>query len=145
VVTPTVVPNNHPPVGSSARPPAGSGTVEGGTGLKADKSPPTSAITGPTRVRVAPPAAGNTRSEPAPASIPDQPAATNSQGTYTVVRGDNLWAIARAQLGHAPGAKLSAHDTYHVTKYWAKLLRANGQLRNPNHIEPGWQITLPPV
>lgn len=65
--------------------------------------------------------------------------------TYTVVAGDNLWAIAARRLREAAG---SEHSTTVIARYWRRLVAANeGTLRSgdPNLIYPGEIVVLPPV
>jgi len=68
-------------------------------------------------------------------------AATN----YTVVAGDNLWAIAAHRLRESVGTQ---HSTAVIARYWRRLVAANaGTLRSgdPNLIYPGEVVLLPPV
>ena len=53
-------------------------------------------------------------------------AVQTAQNSYTVARGDTLWGIAKR---------------YGVTL--GELLRANPQIKNPNYIRAGEQVTLP--
>lgn len=61
--------------------------------------------------------------EPAPA-----PAPAPQPQQYTVQRGDSLWKIAERYYGN--GAE------------YMKIARANN-IANPDHIEPGWTLTIP--
>lgn len=79
-------------------------------------------------------AAASTEAAPADASAA-APAATASSAaapaagrTYTVVKGDNLWSIAK--------------ETYGDGTVWRKISEAN-KLRNPDIIVIGEQLTLP--
>ncbi|OGV95869.1 hypothetical protein A2W24_02010 [Microgenomates group bacterium RBG_16_45_19] len=52
--------------------------------------------------------------------------------TYTVVKGDNLWRIAFRFYGDG--------------RVFGQIVRVNAELiRQPDLIEPGWQLTLPPL
>ena len=63
----------------------------------------------------------------APAPAPDpKPEPKPEPNTYTVKKGDTLWAIARAH-------KVMLKD----------LIAANPQIKNPNLIYPGQKITIP--
>lgn len=48
---------------------------------------------------------------------------------YTVVRGDNLWSIAKRFYGNGPE--------------YIRIVRANPQIKNPNVIYPGQKIIIP--
>ena len=60
------------------------------------------------------------------ALLPGNSAGEKDKGTYTVRKGDTLWAIARAY-----GVPLTS------------LIRANPQIKNPNLIYPGNEVTIP--
>ncbi len=69
--------------------------------------------------------------EPAPSTASAQVAAPAPEAskTYTVVRGDSLWKIAEA--------------TYGDGEQWKRIAEEN-DLRNPNVLEIGQQLQLPP-
>lgn len=61
---------------------------------------------------------------------------TQQANNYSVKRGDNMWKIAKQQLGpNATNAQVSA--------YVQKLIAANPQISNPNLIHVGQNIILP--
>jgi len=65
-----------------------------------------------------------------------------------VVRGDNLWAIARAHLSEARSGGSGEPTNREVADYWMRVVDANRHgLRSgdPDLIYPGEEITLPPV
>lgn len=70
-----------------------------------------------------------TKLEEAARATPDTP---RNGKTYTVKAGDNLFTIARRQLGNAD---------------WEKIYEANKEVigSNPNRIKPGMRLTLPEV
>lgn len=70
------------------------------------------------------PATTSETTAPTPAAVPNPIAG----GTYTVVKGDNLWKIAIRAYG----------DGYK----WVQIAREN-KLKNPNLIHPGNVFTLP--
>ena len=63
--------------------------------------------------------------------IPIAPAAVAGSQTYTVREGETLWSIAGAIL----------HDPYR----WMDLAAANPEIADPNHIEAGQVLILPPA
>lgn len=72
----------------------------------------------------------------------DSPSSVTS---YTVVKGDNFWAIADAQLRASLGRTPSNTE---VANYWVKLIDANRQsIRSgdPDLIFPGEVFSLPPA
>lgn len=51
--------------------------------------------------------------------------------SYTVVRGDTLWAIAERFYGEG--------------NQWPRIHEANrGLIQDPDMIQPGWVLTIPP-
>ena len=53
---------------------------------------------------------------------------------YTVQKGDTLWKIAEAQYGHGQGAK------------YTEIVKANTPpVKNPDLIQPGWVLRIPPL
>lgn len=76
----------------------------------------------------------------------DTPTATTPQSsTYTVVSGDNFWAIAEAQVQNSLGRQPTNAET---ANYWVKLIDANrSAIRSgdPDLIFPGEVFTLPPI
>lgn len=76
-------------------------------------------------------------------STPTTPTTTST--SYTVVSGDNFWAIAKAHvqanLGHEP-------TNAEVANYWVKLIdanKANIRSGDPDLIFPGEVFTLPAI
>jgi len=68
--------------------------------------------------------------EPAPPPPQRDPPMAPQPETYTVMRGDTLWAIARRFLGS--GSR------------WPEIYALNRQtISNPNRIFPGQVVTLP--
>ncbi|MBD5133721.1 MAG: LysM peptidoglycan-binding domain-containing protein [Clostridiales bacterium] len=68
--------------------------------------------------------------EPAPEPEPVEPAPAQSEGTYTVVRGDNLSKIAKAQYGDS--------------SKWRVIYEANkGTIKDPNKIWVGQILVIP--
>ena len=75
----------------------------------------------------------------------DTQTSSQSTSTYTVVPGDNFWAIAKAQVAAKTGQEPSEAE---VASYWVKLIDANrSSIRSgdPDLIFPGEVFTLPPV
>jgi len=66
--------------------------------------------------------------------------AASDPATVRVRRGDSLWSIAAARLG--PGA-----DGPDVAAYWRRIHALNAGVigADPDHIEPGQSLRLPPV
>lgn len=65
--------------------------------------------------------------------------------SYTVVSGDNFWAIAKTQVENNLGREATNTD---VADYWVKLIEANkSTIRSgdPDLIFPGEVFTLPPL
>ena len=53
---------------------------------------------------------------------------------YTVVKGDTLWKIAEAHYGKGNGAK------------YTEIVKANTPpVKNPDLIQPGWVLRIPPL
>ncbi|MDF3072810.1 MAG: peptidase [Alphaproteobacteria bacterium] len=53
---------------------------------------------------------------------------------YTVKKGDTLWAIAEAHYGKGQGAK------------YTEIVKANTPpIKNPDLIQPGWVLRIPPL
>jgi nucleoid-associated protein YgaU len=110
-------------------------------------------------VRAPAPTAPSAPAETPPASLPlradapvvagDAPArvrasVATSHRTYVVRAGDNLWAIARAEVTRTTGT--NAVDDAAVAQYWQHLVAANrATLRSgdPSLIFPGEVVTLP--
>ena len=87
------------------------------------------------------------RPQPPPAPPPPPPPpASPAKGTWTVVSGENLWAIARSHLAAEWGRTPSNAE---VARFWTGLIEANrGRLRQPGNAEliyPGQELVLPPV
>lgn len=60
----------------------------------------------------------------------EAPAAT----MYTVKKGDTLWKIAEMHYGKGKGAK------------YTEIVKANSPpVKNPDLIQPGWVLRLPPI
>ena len=57
---------------------------------------------------------------------------------HVVRHGDSLWTIAEDHL--------RTKDVRRVARYWPRIHRANRTVigPNPNVIQPGWKLTLPP-
>ena len=67
---------------------------------------------------------------------------------HEVVRGDNLWAIARERLASASSGGSGEPTNREVAEYWMKVVEANKHhLRSgdPDLIYPGEEVLLPPV
>jgi nucleoid-associated protein YgaU len=119
------------------------GDNNSGTELSAAQAVSTT-TTGPTpRTTTNPPG----EREPAqPGSGSGETTPTGQEKTYKVVEGDTLWTIARDHLAEAPGGGSGEPTNQEVTEYWAKVVEANrDRLRDPDLIEPGETIILPPV
>ena len=68
--------------------------------------------------------------DPAPEPEPEPAPTPEPEGTYTVVRGDSLWKIAKTLYGS--GAK------------WRVIYEANkDSIKNPNLIWPGQVFVIP--
>jgi len=53
---------------------------------------------------------------------------------YTVQKGDTLWAIAEKHYGKGQGAK------------YTEIVKANSPpVKNPDMIQPGWVLRIPPL
>jgi uncharacterized membrane protein YgcG len=68
--------------------------------------------------------------------------------SHRVVRGDNLWAIARDRLAEVSGRRAAELSDREIAAYWATVVEANrGRLRSrdPDLIYPGEVVELPPV
>jgi nucleoid-associated protein YgaU len=53
---------------------------------------------------------------------------------YTVKKGDTLWAIAETHYGKGQGAK------------YTEIVKANSPpVKNPDMIQPGWVLRIPPL
>lgn len=81
-----------------------------------------------------------TPDKPGGADEPGKPGGSNGTDqptmTYEVKRGDNLWKIAKRQLG--AGAKNSQ-----IADLVQKIIQANPQIKNPNLIYVGDKINIP--
>ena len=67
---------------------------------------------------------------------------------HEVVRGDNLWLIAKERLAAARSGGSGEPTNREVARYWIKVVEANKHhLRsgNPDLIYPDEEIILPPV
>jgi nucleoid-associated protein YgaU len=83
-----------------------------------------------------------------PVAAPAEPTQEADRNTHDVAEGDNLWTIARDHLAKAPGGGSGEPTNQEVTEYWAKVVEANRdrlQSGDPDLIEPGEMIILPPV
>ncbi len=68
--------------------------------------------------------------------------------SYRVVRGDNLWTIARTHLAEVRGRRAADLSDREIAAYWVTVVEANrGGLRSgdPDLIYPGEVVELPPV
>ncbi len=75
----------------------------------------------------------------------ETPAQTTTPSSYTVVSGDNFWAIAKSQVEQSLGRDATNSE---VANYWVKLIDANrSTIRSgdPDLIFPGEVFTLPPL
>jgi hypothetical protein len=85
---------------------------------------------------------------PPVASAPAGPAQEPRKETSTpAARGDSLWTIARDHLA-AAGKGSGEPSNRQVAEYWAKVKAANRHRLasgDPDLIEPGERIVLPPV
>ena len=112
--------------------------------LAADDTP---IVRGATTSTTSPPTTAP-RPAPVPSAPPLAPTAT-PRGTvagvaHVVVRDDNLWTIAAAQLAQHG----LAHDTTAIARYWQRVINRNrAHLRSgdANLIFPGEVIWLPPL
>jgi hypothetical protein len=90
-------------------------------------------------------AASRPATEPLLISQPNAGRATRDRGRVVVRPGDNLWVIARAELGRRTG---TTPDDGEVARYWHAVVDANRTtLRsgNPSLIFPGEIVALPPT
>ena len=73
----------------------------------------------------------STATATAPSPTTTDPIAGSAAGrNYTVVKGDSLSKIAKAQYGDA--------------SQWKKIYEANKErIKNPDLIQPGWVLTIP--
>ncbi len=79
-----------------------------------------------------------------PNDVPAAPTPT-TPGSYTVVPGDNFWAIAKTQVQNSLGREPTNAE---VASYWVVLIDANkASIRSgdPDLIFPGEVFTLPPL
>lgn len=61
-------------------------------------------------------------------------AAAAESTMYTVKKGDNLWKIAEAHYGKGNGAR------------YTEIVKANSPpVKNPDLIQPGWVLRIPPA
>ena len=73
------------------------------------------------------------------------PEQSTSSTSYTVVSGDNFWAIAKTHVDSSLGRDANNSE---VANYWVKLIEANrDSIRSgdPDLIFPGEVFTLPPL
>jgi hypothetical protein len=73
---------------------------------------------------------------------------SEQEATQQVVRGDNLWVIAREHLSQQRSGESGAPTNREVAEYWQKVIDANrGRLRSGDAdlIYPGEEIILPPL
>ena len=98
-----------------------------------------------TAPRYVPTAAGD---QPAPAPDVPAPAVAPVGSVYTVVQGDNLWAIAARSVAQATGRAESALSDGEIARYWSRVIGANRDRLtsgDPDLVFPGDQIELPDV
>ena len=73
----------------------------------------------------------------APRPTTSSAAANDEARHYRVHEGDTLWSIAEQHL--------DTKDIRRIARYWPRIHRANSELvDNPNLIQPGWTLVLPP-
>lgn len=89
---------------------------------------PAPATTAPTTAAPAPQAPATSAPAPASSTSTSTPSAATTSGKYVVTKGDSLWKIAEEKYGN--GVE------------WKKIAEAN-ELRRPNHIEVGEELTVP--
>jgi nucleoid-associated protein YgaU len=83
---------------------------------------------------------------PVPAAA--EPTLGADRNRHAVAEGESLWSIAQDQLAKtkASGGGAEEPTDSEVTDYWAKLKKANqDRLRDPDLIEPGQVLDLPPA
>jgi hypothetical protein len=141
---PTTLPVGAPRPVASAPPPTDAVRAPVASTTAAPRPVP-STSTAPRAANPTPPSSARRPANGAPTSRA-QPATPAVHSTRVVVRpGDNLWAIARAELIRAKGAYPGDGE---VARYWRTLIDANrATLRsgNPSLIFPGEIVALPPV
>ena len=137
--------------------PAGRGTG-GTTSTTGTTTPPSSSTTTGAR----PPAYEFNPATPSPGKRQQEPPKSSGGGQqgagqeptrererhHEVVRGDNLWAIARERLAAARSGGSGEPTNREVAEYWMKVVEANKHhLRSgdPDLIYPGEEVILPPV
>lgn len=123
------------------------------TVLRSPRLPGASTTTTTTAVIYAPDAPDAPEADTIPATIlPGTPSSTAlpehrdpPRSTYTLRRGDHLWAVAEATLAAAFGRPPSDTET---ARYWRKLIGANVDVlvdpTNPDLVYAGQVLTLPP-
>jgi hypothetical protein len=115
----------------------------------------TTATTGLRKPGYVPTPATSTTNPPAEVQ-PDEPGTgsgetapeADQEKTISVVKGDNLWTIARDRLATAPGAGSREPTDREVADYWAQVKEVNRDelpSGDPDLIAPGDKIVLPPV
>gem|GEM_PF-1076104 len=78
----------------------------------------------------------------------DQGTGRDEEQAYRVVRGDNLWKIARDHLSRERSGGSGQPTNHEVAAYWLRVIEANRDgLRSgdPDLIYPGERINLPPL